>query len=57
MGKRDLTIPCISPENLATRSRFSPLIEKKVKNDSEHQLLFAVDLENDNIYLFGFERF
>jgi Ulp1 family protease len=29
-----------------------PLIEKKVKNDSGHWLLFVIDLEKDNIYLF-----
>jgi Ulp1 protease family, C-terminal catalytic domain len=29
-----------------------PLIEKKVKNDSGHWLLFAIDLRNDTIYLF-----
>jgi hypothetical protein len=29
-----------------------PIIEKKVKNDSGHWLLFAIDLSNDTVYLF-----
>jgi len=29
-----------------------PLVEKKMKDDSGHWLLFAIDLNNDKIYLF-----
>jgi hypothetical protein len=29
-----------------------PLIEKKMRNDSGHWLLFAIDLKNDKIYMY-----
>lgn len=53
MGKRDLY------QAIRRARKFDnahlilvPLIEKKVKNDSGHWLLFAIDLKNDKIYMF-----